>query len=88
MYLIDNNIIKQDLLILLGSQKTKKTLPSILSIEEIDLIINSISEENIYLIRDKSILSLLYSSGLRVSELINLEISNIIIQDKIIRFSY
>ena len=86
LYLIDNNIINKDLLTMLSTYKSKKNLPEVLSIEEINLIVESINEDNPYLIRDKSILSLLYSSGLRVSELIGLNVSDIIIKDKIIRF--
>jgi len=52
-------------------------LPQILSIEEIDLLLNSIDLSKPNGHRNRAMLEVLYSCGLRVSELINLKISNI-----------
>ena len=56
--------------------KRKKTLPKYLSVEEVDKLLN-IKLENAFDYRNKAILELLYATGLRASELINLNLSNI-----------
>ncbi|MBQ7790216.1 MAG: tyrosine recombinase [Bacilli bacterium] len=58
------------------SLKRKKTLPKYLSIEEVDQLLN-IKIENAFDYRNKTILELLYSTGLRATELVNLDIINI-----------
>jgi integrase/recombinase XerD len=64
--------------------KTKKTLPTTLSIEEIDKLLDiKLKDEFSY--RNKAMLELMYSSGLRVSELINVKIHDIDISNCIIR---
>lgn len=58
------------------SLKRKKTLPKYLSIEEVDKLLD-IKLENAFDYRNKTILELLYSTGLRATELVNLDIINI-----------
>ena len=67
------------------SPKIGSRLPVVLTIEEIDQIIGSIdlSKENGE--RNRTIVECLYSCGLRVSELTNLKISDIIFEDNIIK---
>ncbi len=50
----------------------EKTLPDFLTVNELNKLFNSISEEDCYELRDKTIFELLYSSGLRISEAIDL----------------
>lgn len=54
-----------------------KKIPEVLSIEEVDKMINSIDTDSVIGIRNKAILEVLYGSGLRVSELTALKITNI-----------
>lgn len=58
------------------SLKRKKSLPKYLSIEEVDQLLD-IKIENSFDYRNKTILELLYSTGLRATELVNLDIINI-----------
>lgn len=58
------------------SLKRKKTLPKYLSIEEVDKLLD-IKLECAFDYRNKTILELLYSTGLRATELVNLDIINI-----------
>ncbi len=69
---------------LIDMPKLAKKLPTYLTMEEVDLLLN-IDVIDAYTARNKAILELLYSSGLRISELVNLEISNIDFEDCIIR---
>ena len=85
-YLKKENIIKNNPAVELELPKTKKTLPKILSIEDVDKLLD-ISLETKYDYRNKAILELLYSSGLRISELVSLKIQDIDLIDNIIRVS-
>ena len=69
----------------LKSPKTNKKIPKILDVDEINVMLNSIDVNNRFYKRDKSIISIMYACGLRVSELINLKMNNFIIDDCIIR---
>ena len=64
--------------------KTKKTLPKTLSIEEIDKLLD-INLTDSFSFRNKAMLELMYSSGLRVSELTNVKIHDIDVSNCIIR---
>lgn len=64
--------------------KLKKTLPNVLSIKEIDYLLD-INLNNKYDYRNKAMLELMYSSGLRISELINLTIYDININENLVR---
>ena len=65
--------------------KSEKYLPEYLTIEEVDALINSFDISKDDELRDKAIIETMYSSGLRVSELINLKIKDINTQEKIIK---
>lgn len=62
---------------LLESPSIGSRLPEILSIEEIEKIIDAIEESDPQALRNQTIIELLYGCGLRVSELVNLEISKL-----------
>ena len=76
-YCLLENISKTDPTILLEAPKLKRTLPDTLSFEEIEMIISSIDLSKPEGERNKAILETLYSCGLRVSEVVNLRISNL-----------
>ena len=62
---------------LLDSPKLTLHLPEVLSLEEIDAMIRAIPREKEEALRNEAIVEMLYGSGLRVSELIDLRISRI-----------
>ena len=76
-YCILENISKLDPTILLETPKLKRTLPDTLSFEEIEKMIDSIDLSKPEGGRNKAILETMYSCGLRVSEVVNLRISNL-----------
>ena len=76
-YLIIEDYITNDPTMLIENPKIGLKLPEVLSVEEIELIISSIDLSNKQGERNRAILETLYSCGLRVTELINLKISNI-----------
>ena len=64
--------------------KLEQKIPTYLSLEEVSSLLD-IKIENEFNARDKAILELLYSSGIRISELTNIELANIDLDDCIIR---
>ena len=76
-FLIYKNKRDDDPSELLESPKTGLRLPEVLSVKEIDRIIEAIDLSKAEGQRNKAIVETLYGSGLRVSELINLELSKI-----------
>lgn len=80
-YLLLENRIKINPTKLLESPKTGRHLPDTLSIEEIDQLITAIDLSKPEGHRNKAMLETLYSSGLRVTELIQLKITNLKLTD-------
>lgn len=76
-YLLLEDVIKIDPSELLESPKMLRSLPDFLSIEEIDKLFLAIDHSTPEGQRNRAMLETLYSCGLRVSELINLMISNL-----------
>jgi integrase/recombinase XerD len=76
-YCLLENIVTKDPTVLLDAPKLKRALPDVLSFEEIEAIIGQIDLSKPEGGRNKAILETLYSCGLRVSELVNLAISNL-----------
>jgi len=75
-YLIMEDIISTDPSALLESPKLQRTLPDVLSYEEIELILSSIDMSEPHSHRNRAMLETLYACGLRVSELVTLQLSN------------
>lgn len=59
------------------STKTNKKLPQILTIDEVDKIIKSVEKTCVKGIRDNALLELMYATGMKVSELISLDVEDI-----------
>lgn len=76
-YLITDEYIKEDPTALLEGPKLSKKLPDTLSFSEIEQLIGALDLSKDENIRNKAMLETLYSSGLRVTELIQLRISHI-----------
>ena len=76
-YAVLEQICTQDPSLLLEAPKLKRQLPDTLSFEEIEKLIGAIDLSTPEGQRNKAILETMYSCGLRVSELVNLKISNL-----------
>lgn len=83
-FLLIEKIIKDNPMEYIEMPKTKKSLPKTLSIEEIDKLLD-IKLNDHFSYRNKAMLELMYSSGLRVSELVNVKIHDIDVSNCIIR---
>ena len=84
-FLSSENILNENPVLLINNPKLPKKLPDVLSEKEISLIINAIQESSQFYQRDKAIIEMLYSCGIRVTELCNLEMSNLFIDEDLIR---
>lgn len=84
-YLLIEEKVDRDPTALLEAPRVGRKLPEILSVEEIDSIINAIDNKKPEGQRNKAILETLYSCGLRVSELIDLKISNLFFESGFVK---
>ena len=83
-FLLIENLIQIDPSENLVSPKIGRKLPNVLTIEEINLIINSVESNNVG-IRNRAIIEIIYGCGLRVSELTNLLLSNLFLKQGYIK---
>lgn len=84
-YLVENGTLKDDVSEKVIFPKSHKKLPEVLSVNEIQKLIDSIDTNTAAGIRDRAIIEILYACGLRVSELCNLENQNIIWDYEVLR---
>lgn len=84
-YLLIENIVNTSPCELLETPRIGRKLPDILNITEIDKIISAIDLSKPEGLRNKAMLETLYACGLRVSELVNLKISNLYFNESFIK---
>ncbi len=76
-YLMLEDIIKNDPVAIIETPKLGRKLPDTLSLNEINQIIEAVDASTAEGMRNKAILETLYASGLRVTELVNLKLSDV-----------
>lgn len=76
-YELNEGVIRRDPAELLKTPKVEKKPPVILTVEEVDRFLSQPSGQTPKELRDKAMLELLYATGIRVSELINLKLSDV-----------
>lgn len=69
----------------IDAPKIGRYLPAVLSVDEVNDIMNSVDQSKWGGVRDRAILELLYGCGLRVSEVSDVRISNVYLQEKFVR---
>ena len=84
-YLKSNNIIENNPCTLISNPKLDKKLPKYLNFEDTNKLLNAFDNNNYLGLRNSLILELLYSTGIRVSELTNIKIKDISLKDRTIR---
>ncbi len=83
-YLMINKIVNKNPMEIIRNPKLKKSLPKVLSETEINSLLD-IKPKNHFDYRNKAMIELMYSSGLRVSELINLKVTDIDLENETVR---
>ncbi len=84
-YLCQLRITENDPSELLMPPRLTRKIPTTLLVEEVDKIIQAVDLTKKYALRDQAILSLLYASGIRVTELVDLKLKNLMMDDGLIR---
>ncbi len=84
-FLSGEKIVEENPALTINNPKIPKKLPHVLSEKEISSIIDSIDENSQFYRRDTAMIEMLYSCGIRVSELCSLEISDLFLDDELIR---
>ena len=80
-YLLKNKKIKEDPTKGIQSPKIEKKAPSILSSQEVSLLLEQPNGEDLKSIRDKAMLEIAYATGMRVTEIISLNIEDVHLED-------
>ncbi len=86
-FLMIENYLADDPTELLEWPKIGEHLPDVLSVKEIDMLENAIDLTKWEGQRNKAIIEVLFCCGLRVSELVNLQISNMYVEEKFLRIT-
>jgi integrase/recombinase XerD len=84
-YSLRENQIAIDPTLQIESPKLPRSLPKSLNEEEVEALLNAPDVNDALGLRDKAMLELLYASGLRVSELVTIKISEISMSDSVVR---
>jgi len=84
-YLLRENILKDDPSALLESPKLGRALPSTLSESEVENLLSCPDTDELLGFRDRSMLELLYATGLRVSELVEMDLVALSLSHGVVR---
>ena len=86
-YLLNQNLIKEDPTLNLKSPKSEKKLPTILTKDELENLLSQPDVNSFKGSRDKAMLELLYATGLKVSEIISINIEDFELELGILKIS-
>ena len=78
-------IIQSNPILLLDTPKVPRKLPIVLSVQEIDSILNAVDISSEIGVRDLAVMEILYSGGLRVSELCDLKLTDLLLDAEMLR---
>lgn len=84
-FLVIEKYYKNVAMATIDSPKREHVLPDILTVDEVFKLLELPNQQNALGIRDKAMLELLYSAGLRISELINLDYGDIFAEEALVR---
>lgn len=84
-FLVKENYVAEDPTDDLSSPKLERKLPKVLTVEEVERLLAQPDTQNPVGKRDKAMLELLYATGIRVSELVNLNVSDVYLREGFIR---
>ncbi len=84
-YLVSQGLREDDFTELMSRPRMHRKLPEYLDVDEVFSLLNAPSEAKPQGIRDRAMLELMYSSGLRVSEICNLSLQSIDLQQALVR---
>lgn len=83
-YLVNNELLSSNVVIV-NRMRQEEHLPTVLTMEEVNALINAVPNNKLSDKRDAAILELMYATGIRVSEVINLRLDQYYAEDQFIR---
>lgn len=83
-YLVERKIWQENLLLLIERPKMKRNLPKVLSPEQVDALLNAIQTKDDLGVRDRALFELIYSCGLRISEVATLYRENVHLEERLL----
>ncbi|WP_243370101.1 tyrosine recombinase XerC [Geotalea sp. SG265] len=84
-YLLRQGIVARNPAELVSTPKKEKKIPYHLTIDEVTALVEAPRQENLLSLRDRAILELLYSCGMRVSELTALSVEEVSMDERLVR---
>jgi integrase/recombinase XerC len=84
-YLVREGLLTDDPTALVGAPKQERTLPAHLPVDQMQQLLDAPDETTVPGRRDKAILELFYASGLRLSELVSLDLEDVNLASRIVR---
>jgi len=84
-FLVREKEVPENLARLLDAPRLERNLPQVLSLEEVETLLSACDKTKPRGLRDRAILELLYSSGLRVGEVVSLEFSHLDLENRMLR---
>lgn len=76
-FLLREKIVSQDPTVHIETPQFERTLPKVLSVEEVEALLSAPQTNTPFGLRDKAMLELLYATGMRVSELVQLNLADV-----------
>lgn len=76
-FLLREKVVDQDPTVHIETPQQERSLPKVLSFKEVETLLNTPNTSTHFGVRDRAMLELLYATGIRVSELINLDLENV-----------
>lgn len=76
-FLLREKVTEQDPSIHIETPKPERSLPKVLSMEEVEALLEAPKKMDEFGLRDKAMLELMYATGMRVSELISMDVSDV-----------
>ena len=83
-FLVLEHYIKHNPTLSISTPKIDKKLPNVLSVEEVMILLNSLNDDTPYNARNRAMIEVMYGTGLRVSELVNLKLNELHLTSKMI----
>ena len=84
-YLLRESLITEDPTLQLDSPKLPRSLPKSLTEDEVEALLNQPDEAQMLGLRDRAMLETLYATGLRVSELVGLKVTEVSLSEGVVR---
>jgi integrase/recombinase XerD len=84
-FLLDEGIVATDVTVDLAPPKLSKRLPKAITIEQVSLLLAATEGDEPVRLRDRALLELLYATGARISEVVSLNVDDVLAEEGVLR---